>query len=114
MAPAVESVRVENLWSKLGRHTGRSGTVYCSAAWTRIGRIVREAAAVLTKTVAIPVNPPCSACGPSTGGGPIHVDPVCPVFFGNDWVESLDPRVCEERYAAIGEHPYWSRLLLKL
>ena len=42
------------------------------------------------------------------------LDPGDAVFFISDWVESLDLRVLEERYAAMGEHPYPPRVLLKL
>ncbi len=42
------------------------------------------------------------------------LDPGDAVFFINDWVESQDLRVFEERYAAMGEHPYPPRMLLKL
>lgn len=42
------------------------------------------------------------------------LDPGDAVFFINDWVESLDLRLLEERYAAMGEHPYPPRVLLKL
>ena len=42
------------------------------------------------------------------------LDPSDAVFFINDWVESLDLQVFEERYAAMGEHPYPPRVLLKL
>ena len=42
------------------------------------------------------------------------LDPGDAVFFINDWVESLDLRVLEGRYAAMGEHPYPPRVLLKL
>ncbi len=42
------------------------------------------------------------------------LDPGDPVFFINDWVESLDLGVFEERYGVMGEHPYPPRVLLKL
>lgn len=42
------------------------------------------------------------------------LDPGDAVFFISDWVESLDVRVFEERYAAMGEHAYPPRMLLKL
>jgi len=42
------------------------------------------------------------------------LDPGDAVFFINDWVESLDLQVFEERYAVMGEHSYPPRVLLKL
>ncbi len=42
------------------------------------------------------------------------LDPGDPVFFINDLVEGLDLEVFERRYAALGEHAYPPRLLLKL
>jgi len=42
------------------------------------------------------------------------LDPGDPVFFIDDWIESLDLQAFEERYAALGERPYPPRLLLKL
>jgi transposase len=42
------------------------------------------------------------------------LDPGDPVFFIDDWIESLDLRAFEERYAALGERPYPPRVLLKL
>ena len=42
------------------------------------------------------------------------LDPGDPVFFISDWVESLDVGVFERRYAAMGEHAYPPRVLLKL
>lgn len=42
------------------------------------------------------------------------LDPGDPVFFINDWVESLELGVFEERYGVMGEHPYPPRVLLKL
>src|SRR5215510_14499618 len=49
---------------------------------------------------------------------PAHVsealDPGDPVFFISDLVEGLDLRAFETRYAAMGEHAYPPRLLLKL
>jgi transposase len=42
------------------------------------------------------------------------LDPGDPVFFISDLVEGLDLDRFEERYAAIGEHAYPPRLLLKL
>jgi transposase len=42
------------------------------------------------------------------------LDPGDPVFFINDLVEGLDVEVFEQRYAAMGEHAYPPRLLLKL
>jgi transposase len=49
---------------------------------------------------------------------PVHLaealDPGDPVFFISDLVEGLDLEVFERRYAAMGEHAYPPRLLLKL
>lgn len=42
------------------------------------------------------------------------LDPGDPVFFISDLVEGLDLEVFERRYAAMGEHAYPPRLLLKL
>jgi len=42
------------------------------------------------------------------------LDPGDPVFFISDLVEGLDLEVFERRYAALGEHAYPPRLLLKL
>jgi transposase len=42
------------------------------------------------------------------------LDPSDPVFFISDLVEGLDLEVFERRYAAMGEHAYPPRLLLKL
>jgi transposase len=42
------------------------------------------------------------------------LDPSDPVFFISDLVEGLDLEVFERRYAALGEHAYPPRLLLKL
>ncbi len=42
------------------------------------------------------------------------LDPGDPVFFINDWVESLELGVFEARYGVMGEHPYPPRVLLKL
>jgi len=42
------------------------------------------------------------------------LDPSDPVFFIDDWIESLDLGAFEERYAALGERPYPPRVLLKL
>lgn len=42
------------------------------------------------------------------------LDPGDPVFFISDLVEGLDLGVFESRYAAMGEHAYPPRLLLKL
>ena len=42
------------------------------------------------------------------------LDPGEPVFFISDLVEGLDLEVFERRYAAMGEHAYPPRLLLKL
>jgi transposase len=42
------------------------------------------------------------------------LDPGDPVFFISDLVEGLDLEIFERRYAAMGEHAYPPRLLLKL
>src|SRR5258705_11607173 len=42
------------------------------------------------------------------------LDPGDPVFFISDLVEGLDFEVFEGRYAAMGEHAYPPRMLLKL
>ncbi len=42
------------------------------------------------------------------------LDPGDPVFFISDLVEGLDLEIFEERYAALGEHAYPPRMLLKL
>lgn len=42
------------------------------------------------------------------------LDPGDPVFFISDLVEGLDLEAFERRYAAMGEHAYPPRLLLKL
>ena len=42
------------------------------------------------------------------------LDPGDPVFFISDLVEGLDLEVFERRYAAMGEHAYPPRMLLKL
>jgi len=42
------------------------------------------------------------------------LDPSDPVFFVDDLVEGLDLGSFEKRYAAMGEHAYPPRLLLKL
>ena len=42
------------------------------------------------------------------------LDPSDPAFFIDDVVESLDLSALESRYAALGEHAYEPRLLLKL
>lgn len=42
------------------------------------------------------------------------LDPGDPVFFISDLVEGLDLEAFERRYAALGEHAYSPRLLLKL
>ncbi len=42
------------------------------------------------------------------------LDPGDPVFFISDLVEGLDLEIFERRYAAVGEHAYPPRMLLKL
>src|SRR5438105_11276931 len=42
------------------------------------------------------------------------LDPGDPVFFISDAVEQMDLTAVEQRYAALGEHAYDPRLLLKL
>src|SRR5688572_29367910 len=42
------------------------------------------------------------------------LDPRDPVFFISDLVEGLDLEGFEQRYAALGEHAYPPRMLLKL
>src|SRR5688572_3746033 len=42
------------------------------------------------------------------------LDPGDPVFFISDLVEGLDLAIFERRYAAMGEHAYPPRMLLKL
>lgn len=42
------------------------------------------------------------------------LDPEDPAFFVDDFVESLDLRAFERRYAALGEHAFPPRMLLKL